>query len=169
MCIIYGGLGLRGRAGRPLAHSWTDVREWKSARRGAARSCRLAWLLSRVLWDIEHRGLEERPRVNASLHSGFLGSRVKGDRSLDSPYRAQLTYHSFVQAPLAQSPRAHPTCPQDNVHTTTCAQGNVSIGLLLLHLFTVLSHTTCSVCNSRQGCALGYSGERLTNAWFPMR
>lgn len=34
MCIIYGGLGLRSQAGRPLAHSWTDVRAWKSPRKG---------------------------------------------------------------------------------------------------------------------------------------
>lgn len=40
VCIIYGGLGLRSQAGRPLAHRGTDVGEWKSTPRGSAGSGR---------------------------------------------------------------------------------------------------------------------------------
>lgn len=71
MCIIYGGLGCAARLGA----RWPDVREWKSTRRELPGAASLAWLLSPVLWETEHPGLEERPRANISLGSSFLGCR----------------------------------------------------------------------------------------------
>lgn len=41
--------------------------------RGAAAP---AWLLSPVLWEPEHPGLEERPRAKVSLGSNFPGKGV---------------------------------------------------------------------------------------------